>query len=260
MTRLKQGESTQMRINAMIGEPDEVNDLVVLVDVFRSSTSIVTALDRGCDYIRPFKNPEDAKEMKRNQENDEQIILVGEKHGRTIEGFDLNISPTNLIEQDLQEKKIFYRSSNLTRVLHACIEAEEIIIGGLINAGAVADYISKKKVDTLDVVACGISESSKVDRRQKVGLKKGARLNKVTIEDLIGAGKIIHHLESSNLSDLALIARLAYRNSNWKKEIGKGFIAKYLTKLGYGPDLDYCTQENEKNIVPLFRNGKIKKA
>lgn len=246
-----------MRINCKIGEPEEVNDFVVLVDVFRSSTSIVTLLDGGCEHIKPFTNPEKAKKLKGDHEREGDIVLVGERHGKTIEGFDFNISPTNLARQDFENKIVFYRSSNLTRVLDSCKGADEVIIGGMVNAESVSDYLENVQPEFLDLIICGISRISKEDRKSTVGLGKKAFLNRITIEDLIGAGAILHFSEPSDLSDLGLIARLAYENKNWKSEIKNGFISSYLSELGYSEDLEYCIRENQTGTVPIYKDGRI---
>lgn len=90
-----------------------------------------------------------------------------------------------------------------------------------------------------------------------VRTEEGIRLNELTIEDLVGSGAIINRLETQNMSDLALLARLAYRNEEWRCEVRRGFISEFLDQLDYGEDIDFCLQENEIDIVPVYRGDRI---
>lgn len=78
--------------------PEEIKNiklagkLVVMIDVLRASSTIVTALANGCRGFIPVLSPDQVKE-KAQQFKKEGVLLGGEREGRKIEGFDLGNSP-----------------------------------------------------------------------------------------------------------------------------------------------------------------------
>lgn len=229
-----------MRINTLVGEPEEIGDIVVVVDVIRSSTTITTLLDNGCRYVRPFRLTEEARKAKEEavKWGDTDTLLVGEERGFTPKGFDLNISPACMSEEKVKGKIIFYRSSNLTRILHFCRGAQRIVIGGLINARAVANYLRNLEPEEIGIIACGVN-------------------NKLTLEDLVGAGAIAHHLGGDDLSDMTLASLLVYQNPQWKEKVYEGFVSRYLGQIGFEEDAFPCFRENYSDTVPVLIGDKI---
>ena len=63
---------------------------VIVIDVLRASTTIVTALANGCPAVYVEESVETA--LKRAEGRDD-LLLCGERHGRKIKGFDLGNSP-----------------------------------------------------------------------------------------------------------------------------------------------------------------------
>ncbi|MCD6421349.1 MAG: 2-phosphosulfolactate phosphatase, partial [Thaumarchaeota archaeon] len=82
-----------MLVDVVFGLPSKNLRRLVVVDVFRSSTSIVIALENGAEEIIPCASIEEARRLKKL---DPDVLLVGEERGITPEGFDLNISPSLL--------------------------------------------------------------------------------------------------------------------------------------------------------------------
>lgn len=231
----------KMIVDVSISVPKKLGEVVVVIDVFRSSTAIVTALDNGVKYIIPAKSIREAKRLKSRLSKKEDVLLSGERMGITPKGFDMNISPQLMRREILDGKVLIYTSTNLTRALFLCKSARHIIIGGLTNAKAVAQHLDRLNPSNVMLVACG-----KVVKRE------------VNLEDVIGAGAIINNLQNeSKLTDLATLALLAYQNPRWRKLIRRGTIATYLEKLGFGEDIKYCLRENISQTVPLFVKDRI---
>lgn len=230
-----------MIIDVSIGIPKKLGDAAVVIDVFRSSTTIVTALDNGAKYIIPTKTVIEARRLKSRLSRRESVLLAGERMGITPRGFDMNISPQLMRREIVDGKVLIYTSTNLTRALLSCKSAKHIIIGGLTNAKAVAEYLDKLNPRHVTLVACGLV------------VKK-----EVNMEDVIGAGAIIDKLQSeTKLTDLAMLALLAYQNPRWRKFVKEGMIAGYLGKLGFSEDIKYCLRENTSQTVPILVKDKI---
>lgn len=229
-----------MRVDVALGPPKEHPENLVVVDIFRSSTSIVTALENGAGEIIPCHSIGRARLLKKRL--GEGTLLVGERRGITPKNFDLNISPSLLVRERVEGKRIIYCSTNLIRVVSKYMnDAKHLIIGGLVNASAVAKYLKKLGLDNVTIVACGYIPD-----------------NHVSLEDVIGAGAIISRLDDEDLSDTAFLAKLAYENKDWRRLVLQSRTAKYLQSIGWGIDLELCLREDISNIVPILSGGIIK--
>jgi len=227
-----------MLVDVVFGLPSRDLKRLVVVDVFRSGTSIVIALENGAEEIIPCASIEEARRLKKL---DPDVLLVGEERGITPEGFDLNISPSLLTRDRVEGRRIVYRSTNLMKVVSRNMDAELLLIGGLVNAGAVAKYLRDRNPEDVSIVACGLIPD---------GL--------ITIEDVIGAGAIASRLDDAVLSDTALIAKLAYENDEWRRIIFEGYIVNYLRKIGWERDIEICLKEDSSRIVPVLEDGVIR--
>lgn len=227
-----------MRVELSFGIPEENYGNVIVIDVFRSSTTIILALENGAEEVIPTSSPEEAKKLR---ERIDDGLLVGEELGFTPEGFDMNISPRLMTREAVSGKKIIYCSTNLMKAVLRFRDAENLIVGALTNSSAVARYVNSLNPSMLMIVACGF-----IPRKM------------ITLEDVVGAGSIISKLRYDEASDTAVMARLVYENEEWKKYVKKCFIANYLRKIGWGDDIDICLEENISNIVPVLREGAFK--
>jgi len=228
-----------MRVDVVFGLPKELAEVMVVVDVFRSSTTIVTALENGAEEIIPCASIDEARKMKKSIGSG--VLLVGERMGFTPEGFDFNISPRLMKPEAVSGKKIIYCSTNLMKVVSQCLDAKTLLIGALSNSRAVARYLNSLKPDSVSIVACGLIPK-----------------NMVTLEDVIGAGAIVSKLRYEEASDTALLAQLAYESGKWKDFARKGYIANYLSRIGWGEDIELCLMEDTSNIVPILKDGVFK--
>jgi len=209
----------------------------VLVDVLRSSSTIITALSNGADGIVPFTNIRNALRFHKTTSR-QNVIMVGERHGITPNRFHYNISPFDMTRQNIQGKMIAYSSTNLTRILGKVRTKTKVVIGGVINANATANYLRSINRDVV-IIACGTMLGP-------------------TVEDLAGAGAIASQLTDADLTDEALAAAGLYRDPDWRDLAKKGRTAKHLTRLGFEEDIDYCLSNPDfSSIVPGLRGNTI---
>lgn len=208
---------------------------VVLVDVLRSSSTIITALTNGATAVIPFTNIRKAIEV--HNANKHNTVLAGERCGITPPGFHYNISPLDMTQANIGGKTVLYSSTNLTRILGRLQKRSVVVIGGIVNAEAAADYLNGLDRDTA-IVACGTREGP-------------------TIEDLVGAGAIASSMKDVDLSDEALAAVGLYKSTGWQHLARKGRIAKRLESLGFEKDIEFCLSPNVSSVVPCLIGNKI---
>ena len=80
----------------------------------------------------------------------------------------------------------------------------------------------------------------------------------ITLEDVVGAGAIVHKLRYDEASDSAILAQLVYENDRWREIVSRGFIANYLRQIGWGNDIEICLKEDASNIIPILEGGELK--
>ncbi len=207
------------------------NDVSIVVDVLRASTTITIALEK-IPYIVPTVEIEEALAMAPNNE----AFLAGERGGATIEGFDMGNSPIDI--QKLTGKPLIITTSNGTRILEGINGSA--LIGSFVNAHAVAMKAIEIADKQVEVIMAGVR-------------------GRFAIEDFLGAGEIIAHLQNHDLDEMAQSAFLAVQNPELVDEYVKNSrSARNLRKIGFGDDIEFCLQRNISNIVPQFKKGIIK--
>lgn len=207
-------------------------DVAIMVDVLRASTTITVALENFNEVIA-VKDKNKAIELAKKHRS----ILAGERKGSKIEGFDVGNSPVEI--KDFSGKSLILTTSNGTRVLDN-IKANALI-GSFVNAKAVANAASKLAKNHIEVVMAGVE-------------------GRFAIEDFLGAGEIISNLLDYEIDEMAFSAYMASRNDEMvSKAIMNSKSALKLQELGYSNDISFSIRKDIYNIVPVYKDGIIKR-
>lgn len=113
----------------------------VIIDVFRAFSVEAYLFDMGVAEIVPVGEQKTAEELKRA---DGSVVLIGERNGIKIDGFDYGNSPSQILKGDLEGKKVVHTTSAGTQGIVNAVNADEILVCGLVNALATAEYIKEK--------------------------------------------------------------------------------------------------------------------
>jgi 2-phosphosulfolactate phosphatase len=105
---------------------------------------------------------EKALELKKKYNN---AVLVGERHEKKPEGFDLGNSPTEILMADLKYQIVIQTTTAGTNGLVNAANADTLITGSLVNAGAIVKFIQSVNPGTVSLVAMGFraKESAEED-------------------------------------------------------------------------------------------------
>ena len=218
------------------------NKTAVVIDMFRATSVITTALSNGCSEVVPFLTIEETKEYADTLNRDE-YILGGERKAVKIEGFDLSNSPLEYTKEAVSGKRVLMTTTNGTRTLAKCGEAKRIFIAAMINGKAVAEKLSELNEDVI-IVNAGTNGNFSMD-------------------DYICSGYIINEMikikNNIELTDIAKTANMIYENNtdiiSYVKEATHYSVMK---SLELDNDIKYCIKKDIINIVPEYRNGKIR--
>jgi 2-phosphosulfolactate phosphatase len=220
---------------------DVSNSIVVIIDVLRATSTIATALYNGAKSIIPVDSVSRCMEIGKQIE----AVTAGERDGQIAEGLEYGNSPFEYPRDFIEGKTLVLTTTNGTRLLHMALDkgAKEIITGSFANLSAVCDHL--------------------VAMKQNVVLGCAAWKDRVNMEDTLFAGAVITRIQEHFLisCDSSHIAGMMYEKGN--KDLF-GFLKKneashYHRLMGFGleKDLRYCLSEDEANILPIYKDGKL---
>ena len=215
-------------------------DVSIIVDVLRCCSTVVTALANGATGIIPAKTVTEAKSLKKKHP---ELVLAGERKGLKPKGFDLGNSPTQFTSHAVGGKQLVLTTTSGTRAISFCKNAQWMLIGAILNAGAVAKAVSR------------IAEKEK----RGIALVLSGTNGSFSLEDFVCAGLILDNLSLNSVaySDSARASLLTLKQSREHlcDIIGSTQHAKYLKGIGLERDVEFCCQMDIYQIVPFFHNG-----
>jgi 2-phosphosulfolactate phosphatase len=218
-------------------------DLIVVIDVLRSGTSILSALTNGAEAVIPAGGLKEAYEV-RNQHP--EYLLVGERGGHMPKGFDLGNSPLEFTRGKINGKRLVMTTTSGTAALLKSRRARWVFVGVFLNARAVArkaEEIAAKEGVGISFVLAG---------------EKGG----FSLEDFLCAGAIAEELtaRSVGLSDKVQAALLSFKQTktDLTASVMEAEHARHLVRLGFKKDLDFSCHLNLLRTVPIYSHGVTK--
>jgi len=79
----------------------------------------------------------------------DQRLMLGERGGKKIEGFDLGNSPLSVTKKVVYGKRLFMSTTNGTKSLQKVQNAQHLFAKGLLNRKAVAEKIISLKSENV---------------------------------------------------------------------------------------------------------------
>ncbi|HHT48470.1 MAG TPA: 2-phosphosulfolactate phosphatase [Firmicutes bacterium] len=217
---------------------------VVVIDVLRASSTIVTALTNGCFAVYPVADPGAAALFKRQL--GPPCLIGGERRGQKIPGFDLGNSPLEYTAAVVADQRIILTTSNGTKALLEAQGAEEILIGAFLNAGHLSSYLAPKA----EVVFFCAGTNGEPG-----------------LEDLLCAGLMTERLLAAGveatLTDAAQLGLVTYRHLLGIPQADSTTVlhqtqhSRYLESIGFADDLAYCAQIDARPCLPRYQDGRI---
>lgn len=214
------------------------NSIVVVIDIFRATTSICYGIANGAEAIIPVSTVEECLAYK-----DQGFSLAAERGGMVVEGFEFGNSPFSYTEDQVKGKTIVLTTTNGTKALKDSIQASEIIIGSFLNLSAVCNWLQNQSKDIILLCA---------------GWK-----NNFCLEDTLFAGAVVEKLKGTDLclDDSAMAAEDLYQLANYD-------LAGYLSKSSHGErlknlnvekDIAFCLQVDVVDTIPILKEHKLVK-
>ena len=166
-------------------------------------------------------------------------LMLAERGGKKIQGFDLGNSPLSVKKQTVYNKRLFMSTTNGTKSLQKVQEVEHLFAMALTNRKAVAQRILSLKKENVLILGSGWEGS-------------------YSLEDSLAAGALATYLIDNNdkiniLNDelQASIALWKFWENDILKCLKTATHGKRLKSLGdYEDDFKCCSELDCLNIVP----------
>ena len=199
--------------------------LAVVVDVMRATSTIAQALASGYRRVLCCAEIDEARRLR--AELGDTAITGGERNAERIEGFDAGASPREFLEP--RAETLILSTTNGTRaIVTAAASCGEVVLGSLLNLGAVASYARSRGEDA--VVLCA-------------GYK-----DVFAIDDAYCAGRIVALLDAGR-TDAAIAATLI---SERFPDPVDGINARTYGPPGLEDDIAWVAQVDLLDVVPRF--------
>ena len=218
---------------------------VVVVDVLRASTTIVTALGAGARAIIPAIDTGEAGRLAATLDPDHSL-LGGEREGVKVAGFGAGNSPAEYGPDAVAGKTVVLTTTNGTRALARAKPAARVAVGGFVNAAAAVAFLREG-------IRCG--EGATVLCAGWTG--------RVSLEDTLAAGLLVSRLvsppEAAALPDPARMAYALHAGSqaDIERAVRSTQHARRLVTLGHGGDIARCAAVDTSGVLPVLRDGRI---
>jgi 2-phosphosulfolactate phosphatase len=212
--------------------------VVVVTDILRASSAIVTAFMNGVERIIPVGTLEEARAFK-----EKGYMVAAERDGIVRDFADFGNSPYNFSPERVKGKHIVYSTTNGTNAIHLASRGSQVLIGAYLNISALARHIREEGKDLLILCA---------------GWK-----NKFNLEDTLFAGAlskmVLEDEQFYTICDATLGAMDLY-------EAAEGDMMAYIEKVAQRHRLKknnlddvigYCHELDLTDLIPVLKGDHL---
>ena len=209
--------------------------VVVIVDILRATSAIVTAFMNGVRQIIPVATLEEALNYKKKG-----FLVAAERDGIVRDFADFGNSPYNFRREIIEGRDIVYSTTNGTHCIMMARDSFRVLIGAYLNLGALTEFIFQSERDVLILCA---------------GWK-----NKFNLEDSLFAGALAESvLRNSRFTTACDATHASVDLWNLAKPDLMGYIEKAaqrhrLKKNNLDDVIEYCHTPNLTDLIPALKD------
>ena len=144
----------EIQILQMLEGARAAKGIAVVIDVFRAFSVEAYLFAGGAQRVIPVADEKLAYQLKAEHP---EYLLIGERGGKMLPGFDAGNSPSQLLGIDVRGKTVVHTTSAGTQGLFGAAGADRIFGGALVNAAATAKYIKQSGAECVSLVAMGLA-------------------------------------------------------------------------------------------------------
>lgn len=217
---------------------DISESIVVVIDIFRATSSICYGIENGVEAIIPVASIESCESYRHTD-----YLLAAERNGEVVEGFDFGNSPFAYACDKVSGKTVVLTTTNGTHAINESRNALQIVIGSFLNLTALCNWLKAQPYDILLLCA---------------GWK-----NKFNLEDTLFAGAVVHQLNSQGYTpdDSSIAAEDLYiaGKNDLNEYLKKTSHSERLKRLGIEEDIRFCLNVDLTTAIPVLEGDRLVK-
>ncbi len=209
--------------------------IVVVVDILRASSAIVTAFLNGAERIIPVATLEEARSFK-----EKGYMVAAERDGIVRDFADFGNSPYNFTPDRVRDNHIVYSTTNGTQAIQMASSGYQVLVGAFLNISAIASHLKQMERDV--IILCA-------------GWKC-----KFNLEDTLFAGALSEKLITGSRFETICDSTLAALDL-WN--MAQPELINYIDKAAQRHRLknnklddviEYCHKSDITSIIPVLEN------
>ncbi len=214
------------------------NNIVVIVDILRATSSICAAIHNGVKGLIPVATVDEAREMKQ-----QGYLVASERDGYVLDFADFGNSPFNFTPEIVQGREIAYSTTNGTRCIHLASHSRAVVIGAFLNVSALTKWLIRQNAPVL--IFC----ASWKDR--------------FSLEDTVFAGALAERLlDSGKFETICDAVTASVDLWNLAKPDLFGYIQKSaqksrLASKGLDDCIEFCLTSDVTSVIPAFSDDRL---
>ncbi len=218
---------------------------VFVIDVLRATTTMCAALHHGARSIVPVSTIADAMAMAQTLGPD--ILLIGERNGRAIEGFTLGNSPLEMTEDRVRGKTLVMTTTNGTGALLAAAGAAQVFVAAAANLSVATDKVRQLVADGVSIlVLCA-------GRDGRFGLDDAYTAGRL-IAPVVGERRRLDGLNDAAVAALDLVRRYGTR---WARPFLRSAAGRHLMSIEMGEDVADAALPDRYPVLPVFQDRRV---
>ncbi|MDQ3396328.1 MAG: 2-phosphosulfolactate phosphatase [Deinococcota bacterium] len=221
-----------MRLRVELLPQGPYRDVVILIDVLRTSTMAPLLFDKGITHLYLCPSLRVSRAVARQHGH----LLLGERGGLPPEGFNYGNSPAELARASLDRRGAVLTSENAPRTLPALSGAKHLLLGSLYNADAVVKRALELAKDEVAMVCSGFAGHEDLDDTLSAGFLAARLKQSLPEATLEGAAALAISLLKAFPDPLEAL---------WQSRSGH-----YLRKLGLTEDIAIASLVSTSTKVP----------
>ncbi len=218
---------------------------VVVIDVLRASSTIVTALVNGARAVIPVAEQGEAGRLAASLDPDVSL-LGGERGGKTLAGYGAGNSPLEYTREAVEGRTVVLTTTNGTGALALARQARAVAAGSFLNASATVRFLREA-----------------LDAGRPATILCAGWNGRVSLEDTLCAGLLVSRVASpaevTALGDGVQIALALYRGS--RSQLARALFGaehtQRLIALGFADDVTYCARIDALDGLPILRDNRL---
>lgn len=215
--------------------------VVVVVDILRASSTIVTALGEGITHVFPVATLDECAALGREQ----GCLTAAERDGLPAPGFDLGNSPFGFLTEarPFAGRALSISTTNGTLALQRSLAAAHVVVGAFLNLAAVVSFARRQQLNVLVVCA---------------GWK-----GKFCLEDTVFGGALAARLQAefdvaSSDATLAALHLWQQAQADLPAYLLQSAHVRRLNSLEASQDFGFCMQiDVYPDVLPLWHQDRL---